>query len=163
MSRAVGAVVVAGLGLVGLGYSGLAGEDNSTRDEAGQIVDGGEVGAFRIRIGDCFQDPDLSEEEFESVQAVPCSGLHDNEAYGAFNIPGDDYPGDESVVEQASLGCYERFEAFIGLSYEESLLDFFPMYPTEGSWDGLDDREVVCAIYNGDLTQATGSAKNSAK
>ena len=163
MSRAAGAVVVAGLGLVGLGYSGLAGEDNSTRDESGQIVDAGEVGAFRIRIGDCFQDPDLSNEEFESVEAVPCSGPHDNEVYAAFNIGGDDYPGSDSVVEQASLGCYDRFEAFVGMSYEESLLDFFPMYPTEGSWEELDDREVVCAVYNGDLTPSIGSAKNSAK
>lgn len=47
---------VAGLGLVGAGSLGLAGEDNTTRDETGAVVDGGEVGAFRVRLGDCLQD-----------------------------------------------------------------------------------------------------------
>lgn len=138
-------------------------ESSQGLGESGQIVDGGEVGAFRIRIGDCFQDPDLSSEEFESVDAVPCSGPHDNEAYAAFNLPGDDYPGEESVVEQASIGCYERFEGFVGTAYADSSLDFFPMYPTEGSWEELDDREILCAVYNSDFSPATGSAKNSAR
>lgn len=163
MSKAAGAVVAAGLGLVGLGYGGLAGEDNTTRDEAGQVVDGGEVGAFRIRIGDCFQDPDTTTDEFESVEAVPCTERHDNEAYAAFNLNGDTFPGVSAIQEQADQGCYDRFSSFVGVAYDESELDFWSMYPSEGSWDQLDDREVVCAVYNYDLTQAIGSAKNSNK
>ena len=163
MSKAAGAVVAAGLGLVGLGYGGLGGEDNSTRDEAGQVVDGGEVGAFRIRIGDCFQDPDSGSDEFESVEAVPCTQAHDNEAYAAFNLSGNDYPGVSEVQQLADQGCFDRFAGFVGVEYEDSSFDFWSMYPTEGSWDQLDDREILCAVYNNDLTRATGTARNSAR
>ena len=33
--------------------------------------------------------------------------------------------------------------------------------PSEGSWDELDDREVLCLISNYDGTMKTGTAKNA--
>ena len=99
---AVGKVVAgvaAGLGLVGVGYAGLAGEDNTTRDNAGQVVEGGELGALRIRIGDCFLDTEGS--TIEAVDAVPCTQSHKFEVYAAFNLAygtDDPFPGSLSLT-----------------------------------------------------------------
>lgn len=161
LTRVVAGVAAAGLGAVGVGYAGLAGQDDSTRDESGQIVDGGEVGAFRIRLGDCYNELTPDADEVESVDGVPCAGPHDTEIYFAFNLPGDEFPGADNVQESAGERCFEEFETFVGRDYETSAYGFYSMYPSEASWDGLDDREVLCAIYNYDKTKKTGSARNT--
>lgn len=153
---------VAGLGLVGAGYAGLAGQDDSTRDESGAIVDGGEVGAFRIRLGDCFGE--TTGEDLESVDAVPCDQLHRYEVYAAFNLPYDDgaaFPGRTTVQEQADLGCLERFDGFVGAAYETSIYGIGAITPSEGSWDEVDDREVLCLISNYDGSSKSGSAEGT--
>jgi hypothetical protein len=152
---------VAGLGLVGLGYAGVGGQDDTTRDDSGAIVEEGELGAFRIRIGDCIGG-DLAD-QVESVEGVPCDGPHQLEVYYAFNLPEGDgtFPGDLAVAEQAEEGCFNAFEPFVGLNYAESIYDFTTLTPTQGSWDGLDDREVLCMIGNYDGTQKTGTARNT--
>ncbi len=154
---------MAGLGLVGVGYSGLAGQDETTRSDSGAIVEEGELGAFRIRIGDCLAASPNG--EFESIQGVPCNEPHADEVYHAFNLAEGDgnWPGDSHVAEEADIGCYNAFEPFVGLDYESSIYGYATITPTEGSWDGLDDREVLCLINNYDGTTKTGSARGSAQ
>lgn len=155
----VGGVVVAGLGLVGVGYTGLGGQDDTTRTEAGEIVAGGDLGAFRIRLGDCFQDSGLS--AIETVDAVPCSSPHMFEVFAAFNLSGESFPGTERIGQQADDGCYSRFEAFVGIEYEVSKYGLSSITPTAGSWQELDDREVLCLISNYDGSMKIGSARGT--
>ncbi len=159
--RIVGSTA-AGLGLVGVGLVGLGGEDNTTRDEAGAIVESGEVGAFRIRLGDCIDGLGLG--EIESVEGVPCDSAHELEVYFAFNLPDGDgsYPGDEAVGLASEEECFDAFEPFVGLDYQESTFGFKSLTPTEASWNSIDDREVLCMIGNYDGTPKTGSARGSA-
>lgn len=157
---------VAGLGLVGAGVAGLglAGQDDTQRDESGAVVAGGELGAFRIRLGDCFLE--IPDGTVESVDAVPCNSPHLYEVYAAFNVDGAAgaaFPGQPVLDEQSQQGCYDRFAPFVGLSYEESIFDISLLGPTQGSWDELDDREVLCLIQNVDGTLKTGSAEGSGK
>lgn len=159
IGRAVGGVAVAGLGLVGVGYAGLGGEDNTTRDEAGAIVDGGEIGAFRIQVGDCLGA--IGDGEFESTQGIPCDQPHQYEVYFAFNLPDGDFPGDNAVAETGEERCYNVFFPYVGTAYEESVYGFTTLLPTEASWDQLDDREVLCLISNYDGTDKTGSAEGT--
>lgn len=153
---------VAGLGLVGASYLGLAGEDNTTRDETGAVVEGGEVGAFRIQLGDCLLDsPDG---DFESIEAVPCDESHQSEVYAAFNVPFSEiaaFPGRDSIRAAADDGCLAEFEAFVGRSYELSVYGISSITPTEGSWDEFDDREVLCLVSNFDGTPKVGSARDT--
>lgn len=160
LGRAIGGVAVAGLGLVGVGYAGLGGQDNTTRDESGAIVDGGELGAFRIQTGDCLGE--VGDGEVESVEGIPCDQPHQFEVYFAFNLDDGDFPGDASVAEQGEQRCYSVFASFVGLSYEESVYGFTTLLPTEASWDELDDREVLCLLGNYDGTPKTGSARGTA-
>jgi hypothetical protein len=157
-----GVAGVAGMGLVGVGYSGLAGQDDTTRDTAGEVVEGGQLGAFRIRVGDCLGD--LQGSTFEAVAAVPCSQSHKYEVYAAFMIPGDGsaaFPGEASIDAAADDGCFNRFAGFVGLAFEQSIYGVFTIQPTRGSWDEVDDREVLCAIYNYDETLKQGTARDT--
>ena len=158
IGRVIGGAAV-GLGMVGAGYTGLAGQDDTTRDESGQIVDGGEIGAFRIRLGDCLTG--VGESTVESAQGVPCTEPHELEVYFAFNLADGDFPGDEEVFRQGDERCYAVFEPFVGATYEESVYEFSSLVPSEDSWAEFDDREVLCLIGNYDGTNKTGSARET--
>ena len=134
-----------------LGISSMA-----QRNDAGEIMAAGTVDAFEVRVGDCFDDGAFASEDVSEVPGVPCSDPHDNEVYAAFDLTGE-WPGAESVEEQAYQGCYERFAAAIGMSYEESIIDYTVIYPSEGSWQERGDREVLCVGYHMEYEQLTGS------
>ncbi|MDD7928105.1 septum formation family protein [Microbacterium thalli] len=132
------------------------------RDESGSITETNEsTDVFAIRVGDCLLDAGTMETEVTEAPTVPCGEPHDFEAYHAQNIEGDEYPGSEGVQTQAEQVCYDAFTAFVGMSYEESVLDFNYYVPTTGSWDA-GDREILCMI--GDPQgQVTGSLAGVAR
>lgn len=130
------------------------------RNAAGEITSAGAVDAFEMFVGDCFDDGAFESTEISEVPGVPCSDPHDNEVYATFDIAGD-WPGDERVEELADEGCYERFANAIGKSYEESVIAFTTIYPTQGSWKQRDDREVICVGYHMEFEKLTGSILGS--
>lgn len=158
IGRVVGGVVV-GMGMVGAGYTGLAGQDNTTRNESGEIVDGGEIGAFRIRLGDCLTG--VGEESVESAQGVPCDEPHELEVYFAFNLNDGDFPGDNEVFRLGDERCLAVFEPFVGTSYDDSVYGFSSLVPSSESWNELDDREVLCLIGHYDGSTKSGTARNT--
>ena len=160
--RVVAGAGAAGLGLVGVNYAGLAGQDDSTRDETGAVIEDGEVGAFRIRLGDCLAE--LTARELESVQAVPCDQPHASEVFAAFNLPGDDgaaFPGDAAIETAYVEGCLEVFEPFVGRDFVTSQYDVSAITPTEESWVEFDDREVLCVLVNVDGSPLVGTAEGT--
>lgn len=139
---------IAGLGLVGAGVAGLgaAGEDNTTRDSNGMVVEGGELGAFRIRVGDCLLG--VTPGQFEAAPAVPCAEPHIYEVIGAFNVNADQgapFPG-QAALDRESEACIAGFSGYVGISYYDSVLELSSITPTEGSWQELDDREILCIV-----------------
>jgi hypothetical protein len=152
-----GIYIVVALGV--LGYNAMTSAD---RDGSGAIVDSGNVDAFDIRVGDCFDDSDSTSDEVTSLPGVPCSEPHDNEAYAAFDVELTEYPGDDAMGQLAVDQCMGRFEGFVGTDYDSSTLDIFPMYPSERSWK-QSDREVICAIYDMNYEKLVGSVEGSAR
>lgn len=57
--------------------------------------------------------------------------------------------------------CVDRFEPFVGIDYESSVLEVVTLYPTAESW-AQDDREVVCALYDMSETKLVGSVRGRA-
>lgn len=114
--------------------------------QTGEVTAAGQADVFDLEVGDCFNDTAL--ESVSDVPAVPCDEEHDNEIYHLFDLEGGDYPGEETVSASADEGCRATFEAFVGLAYEESELDFGTLYPSEDTWADLGDREVVCLAYD---------------
>ena len=144
------AVAVLGFGI----YGAMTGVD---RDDSGAIVGEGTLDAFQIRLGDCFDDPDVYADEFSTLPGVPCSEPHDNEAFAVFDLTLTSYSEHEIAVVSETT-CIERFEGYVGRDYDTSALDVVTMYPSPESW-AQDDREVVCALYDMSGAKLVGSVK----
>lgn len=151
---------------IGLGVVAYNVSTQADRDADGNIVDGGNLGAFTIRLGDCFDNTrSLASEdggEVSSLPGVPCNEPHDNEVYAVFDVDYESFPGDDKMGEIAFKACLDRFEPFVGLAYDTSTLDITALYPSTDSWRLQDDREVVCAVYDVNGGKLTGTAKDTA-
>ncbi len=152
----------AGYILVALGVVGYNAMTSADRDDAGNIVGAGNVDAFQMRVGDCFND-DLGDEggEVASIPAVPCGDAHDNEVYAIVDVSADEFPGEDGMAEMAYYSCLDQFDGFVGKAYDESTLEILTLHPSKQSW-AQSDREVVCAVYDMNSQKLTGSAKGRA-
>lgn len=120
--------------------------DTTTRDDEGEIIEGGEINVFEVQEGDCLLLPSETN-EVSSFEGVACDEPHDGEIYELFDITGfDDYPGDAEISAQADEGCFNAFEPFIGLEYAQSVYFVQTFVPNQQTWDGQDDREVICIV-----------------
>ena len=153
-----------------LGALALAACGGAERDDSGAIVEGGDVGVFSLRVGDCFDDPpgvllpDVT--EVDEVDAIPCAESHDNEVYAIGDHPAADdvpYPGDEAIQTFGLGYCLSEFERYVGRAYETSRLDLSFIFPLEDGWERDDDRELVCFLYDLNFAKLTGSMKGTAE
>jgi hypothetical protein len=136
-------------------------KDEAVRDDkTSEVTEAGQADVFTIAVGDCFNDVDA--EEISEVPVVPCDQPHDYEAYSAFDLAGDEFPGDEAVTQQAGDGCTPPFAEFNGVGYDDSTLYLGYLLPTEDSWNEQADREVLCYIYEENV-QTTGTLKGAAR
>ena len=133
------------------------------RNAAGEITSAGVVDAFEIRLGDCFDDEAFESTEISEIPGVPCSEPHDNEVYAVFDVPDGEWPGDERIEELAYEGCFDRFAGAIGKDYENSVIDYTTIHPSEGSWKQRDDREVICVGYHLEFEKLTSSIIGSGR
>jgi hypothetical protein len=143
--------------VVVLGYLAYGAITNADRDDGGAIVGEGNIDAFHMRVGDCFDASSTFGDGVSDVPGVPCSQPHDYETYALFDVSFDSYPSEESMGAMAYGSCLERFDSFVGLDYENSVLEIVTLFPTTESWK-QDDREIVCALYdmnNGKLLGST--------
>lgn len=136
------AVVAASLMLAGC--SGGGGGTPAPTATSTAIVD--------LAVGDCISG---------DLTVVDCSTEHDSEAYASITVPGDDFPGDESIATQAGQGCTDAFTEFVGIPYDDSSLDYAFYFPTEGSW-AAGDRRILCLIVDPE-TRVAGSLEGAAR
>lgn len=118
---------------------------DAVRDESGEIVASDEVGVFRLQTGDCVVLPAEEADEVESLEGVPCSDPHDGEVLGMHLMTDVTFPGDDAVIAEAEVECLAMFDAVTGLDFvTDPDWNLNSLFPTEDSWDRLDDREIVC-------------------
>lgn len=138
----------------------FAGESVARDSETQEITEAGTADVFQLNVGDCMNSVDA--EEVSEVPAVPCGDPHDDEIYYEFTLPDGEFPGNDAIYEAADAECLPQFETFVGLAYEESVFDYYPYVPTEGSWNGANDRVVQCVIYE-DGVRTVGSLAGVAR
>ena len=123
----------------------------------------GEGDVFSLEVGDCMDDFGTAD-DISSVPIVDCNEEHDAEVYATEDIDSDSFPGESGVSDAAEEICIGAWEDFVGIPYEESLLDYGALTPSEESW-ALGDKEVVCTISkydeNGDLVKVSDSLEDS--
>ncbi len=123
--------------------------DEPIRDDSGEVTAASTEDVFSLAVGDCLNSAELGE-TVEQVPFIPCDEPHDSEVYAQTLLTEDAYPGDDVVAAEADEFCYGEFEAFVGMAYDDSELDYFPMYPLEQGWNEIGDREVLCLVYDYD-------------
>jgi len=163
----VGVAAVALLATVGLGgcsvLSNFLPSSQPVRDaESGKIteqVDNADV--FSLRVGDCLNSAALTAEELTSIPVVPCDLAHDDEVFHSLTLDEAAYPGDDEIARIADVACRSPFREFVGVSFDQSALDFWPMTPTSSSWAN-GDREVLCIAFD-PAGKVTGSLAGAAR
>jgi hypothetical protein len=139
----------------------LFGGDTPVRDpESEEITEGGDIDVFTLAIGDCFND--TTEAQVSELPVVPCAEPHDNEIYFEYEMPEGEFPGDEAITTAAEENCLPQFEAFVGISYDASVLEYNYLTPTEGGWDTYGDRMIQCLVYEPDA-QVEGTLQGAAR
>jgi hypothetical protein len=158
--RAIAALIIATLWIIGVIVAVAVGafadlQRDAERDDAGNVTEPSTVSVLKIRVGDCFDHPELAglelggadaAEETMTVEAIPCADPHDFEAYHAYDLTDGDYPGQDAVAESATTTCLRQFKAFVGIAYPKSDLEPYYLFPTSQTWRILDDRTVTCLV-----------------
>ena len=140
--------------------------NSADRSDAGAIVEAGDLEVIELRAGDCFDLPAGTEDDQEvmEVEAIPCNEVHENEVYVVTNyVPGgSSYPGELAIWDFADQFCLTAFDTYVGLAYEDSVLDFGYFYPNREGWeDG--DHEITCVLYDFGGAMLTGSMRGAAR
>lgn len=126
------------------------------------LVACGQQSVFSLPVGTCFDDQ--ADGEISSVPEVDCSEPHDNEVFALIEYTETDaYPGADQMSAISEELCITQFEGYVGSDYQSSALRVFPIFPTEESWNEDEDREIICALYNADLSKLTGSMEGAVR
>ncbi|MFJ9558207.1 septum formation family protein [Nocardiopsis sp. NPDC101807] len=104
---------------------------------------------FNVGLGDCLNEmTQNTDDQISEVPIIDCAEPHDYEVYHVEDIAeSGEYPGDTAVQEAADTICRDAFDAWVGMAWAESGIDYTPLYPVEEGWN-LGDREVLCLAYD---------------
>ncbi len=136
---------------------------------------GGQVSTsvFAVRPGQCFVAPKDVKAELSSLEQVPCSQPHTQEAYALVNYQAAGsgpsasassgaYPGSDVLDKFAKGTCAQHFTSYVGVDYLDSKLFYTYLLPSARSWEQDDDRTILCFITTTGGT-LTASVKGSRK
>lgn len=120
-----------------------------------------------LAVGDCLRMPETG--EISSVESADCTEDHELEVFALVTLAESStapYPGEDAVATAIFELCLPRFEPYIGTSYSDSIWWINAIFPTQESWEDVDDREGTCVVYQedlgGDVVTLTGTARGSA-
>lgn len=126
-------------------------------DSAGAIYV--EVDIRDLGPGSCMNHTEVEWGDFvHLVPTVDCAYLHDSEITSVGQLPFSAYPDEYELWEFMDSKCFESFESYVGLPYQDSNLEFSSFYPTEKEW-AQGDRIFHCIVYGLD-GQLIGSVRN---
>ena len=127
-----------------------------TSGEQGQPTD-----YFHLKVGDCFDEPAVA--DGTALLYSSCDVPHLYEAYALVVMEGATYPGEQAVLDFGQRACSDAFQGYVGSSLATSKFTYSFIYPTEGTWNNMGDREFLCTVTPHDEVKTTGSAKDSRK
>ena len=154
-------LLIIGLGVVLVGTATACSDDDDNSSSDTTVANG--VKVFDLEPGDCFLNPEST--DVSDVEQTPCDEPHDAEVFAVYDLAFDrdaDFPGASQVQSAAQEGCQAEFEGYVGQPYEDSPYFLSAIAPTQRTWEGRDDREVVCSLITATGEQLEESLRNSA-
>ncbi len=141
------------------GILGGGAGDADRDEETGQVTESANIDIFALKVGDCMMEAPSG--LLEDIDVVPCAEPHDQEVF--YEITMDDGDFSEEAVDAASQECIgDAYASFVGVAYEASTLEVYPITPTQQTWDELNDRVVQCVISD-PAGQIEGSLEGAAR
>ena len=142
--KVVGIAAVGGVAVFGIGSI-----DNTTRNDQGEIVESGELGAFVTQVGDCFFELPRNGQGVSTVPGVPCDDAHHWQVVHKENISLAEF-SQANVSTLAEQVCDNALQELAStLTYDKALEYQYAkttgLQPTEGSW-AKEDRMVDCLV-----------------
>jgi hypothetical protein len=140
---------IAGATVGGAAIWGLAGIDDTTRNEEGEIIESGDLGVFVTQLGDCLNADDPSATEWSTTKGVPCSSPHHWQVIFKGAVASTSY--DETTISnEAYLICKYAIDGLAArLSYEKASIyenaTSIELFPTQESFE-QEDRAVDCLV-----------------
>jgi len=160
-------LVIVGLIAVAVGAFLVFAPDDTESDERDSSDGDRRASVFDLSEGDCWNNVPNGREEAETVHPVRCSDPHEGEVFAVVALDlGEAWPGVDVVTSQAEADCVQRFQAFVGVTYDRSVLDLYYFGPTEETWTERDARAVVCVVVDPtapDDGRVTGSLQGAAR
>ena len=151
------AVLVLAVAAPACGGSGLA------RDDSGGVTRAQQASVPELQTGDCFNDPEPDQlDAIDEVEVLPCDQPHDNEIFYSFTLAEGAMPAQDEIFDLSASQCLPAFDAFVGIEFELSEMDVFPLTPTVEQWDA-GHRTIHCVLFNLDLSELVGSARGAAR
>ncbi|HWS49703.1 MAG TPA: hypothetical protein VN241_01720 [Microbacterium sp.] len=134
-------------------------QDAQRDEETGAVTEDDTIDIFALKVGDCKMDS--GGELLESADVVPCDQPHDEEVYHEITMPDGEFS--DANIEAASQECVgEPFTTFVGIAFEASVLEVYPITPTKDTWEQMNDRIIQCVIYDA-AGPVTGSLAGAAR
>jgi hypothetical protein len=117
-----------------------------------------------LEAGDCFDERDPAAAIVDEVALRPCTEPHEKEVFAVVELPaaGDVRYDEEQIFIDGERACEGAFEGYVGISYDDSALWLFFIYPDRSAWRS-GDRMVTCALYDGDERPLVGSMADSGR
>jgi hypothetical protein len=146
--KEIAAVAVAGT----IAWAGISAIDNTTRNETGQIVESGDLGAFVTKVGDCIYDLELDSGTVDILKGVPCSEPHHWQVIHKENLIIAEYSESavdtetERICDDAVYSLFNSVDSSKQDEYEQAWR-WQSFFPTSESWEN-EDRVVDCLIGN---------------
>lgn len=124
---------------------------------------GDSVEDMQMTLGECISDPSIAAEGESEVGALPvvdCAEPHYGEVYFVEDQDDEQYPA-ATIRNTADDLCYDAFEPFMGIAYEQSAYYITSITPSSQTWDA-GDRQIACLVVADDGDEITGTLKGSA-
>jgi len=116
-------------------------------------VASGNVSAGNIKVGACFTD--TSATTVTTIKTVSCTKTHDSEVFDNQVVTSDSYPTSDEWDAFAQQYCLPAFASYVGIDYNDSVLNIGYYIPDSNSWSH-GDKTLTCYATdpNGGLTSS---------
>lgn len=154
-------LMICGAGLLALGLAACSDDGDA---------DGRLASVFTLALGDCLndghrieaEDPDAAS-EVQSMRKLDCAQPHQYEVYHVHRMDEVRRPDEAAMDLLAGTVCKSKFNSFVGRAYDDSVLDYYTLWPTAVGWEDENDREIVCMIAHADGEMLVGSRRGSGR
>lgn len=115
-----------------------------------------QVSLADVAAGDCLVR--IPTANVDTLTSIPCSKPHRGEVFATFSVAVGPHPTRAEIKRSAERECTKRFESYFGIGFDQSVLDYYYLWPQPSAIDY--DDGVICTATEGSK-KTVGSLKNA--